>query len=515
MKNNPNREQQHIESLVDLEELYQNAPCGYFSFLPDGTIVKINRTLLKLLKLEEEEVVYKMKFIHLITKGSVIYYEMFYLPLIKMQGFVNEINFDIIRKDRSTFPALINTAAVLDEIGKIKVINATLIDITDRKKYEKELLYARHLAEAEKNQLEFLADFTPEIIFTADSEGLIDYVNKKFYNYFGFHQRHLTKEDVLLLIHPEDRKRCFRKWINCLRGAKEFKIEVRFKNSFGTYEWHLVKAIPYLDDEENILKWFGVCSNIHEQIVAMDTKDEFISIASHELKTPLTGLKAYIQLLIRNAPEGMKPFVSKTNVALNNLQFLVSGLLDISQIKAGQFMLSPTVFSLNEVIRLCVEVVKAGYTTHEVVEEYDANDIIYIQADKQRIIQVINNLLSNAIKYSPNADRVIIRIKRTNDNRAVKIEVQDFGIGIPPDKIDRVFEKYYRVKGSKNNNKVSGLGLGLYIIQSIIKLHGSTIFVESKVNEGSTFYFSLPLHTTIEEGFVSIPHSSSSQTSKT
>jgi len=482
-----------LASLIDGEELYQNAPCGYFSFLPNGIVIKINQTLLRWLGYSEEEVLHKKKFTDLITKGSAIYYEMFYMTSLKMQGQLNEINFDIIRKDSSTFPALINSIAISDKSGSQRAINATIFDITDRKKYERELLLAKKEAEAEKKRFEFLSDLIPEIIWTATPNGDIDYVNQRFYQYFGCDKPVSDQEAIFSNVHPQEQKKCFRTWIKSIKAGKDFHSQARLKDQSGNYNWHLIRAMAYKDTEGEITKWFGSCTNIHEHVITSQRKDEFINIASHELKTPITSLKAYNQLILRteSSPQ-TRSFVEKSATTLSNLLFLVSSLLDVSQITSGQLTLILTPVSLNEILEHSIELIRLNYPSHEIIRDFDSEEDVVINADKQRITQVVINLLSNAIKYSPQADKVILKIRQNEHTKVVKIEVIDFGMGIPPEKLDFVFDKYYRVSETKNNNKVSGLGLGLYIIQNIIKLHGSTIFVSSRLNSGSSFYFSLP-----------------------
>jgi PAS domain S-box-containing protein len=481
-----------LNSLVDLEDLYQNAPCGYLSFLPNGTVIKINQTLLQWLGYAEEEVLYKKKFIDLITKGGVIYYEMFYLALLKMKGRVNEINYDIIRKNGTSFPGLVNSVVLKDSFGEHRAINATIFDITDRKKYERELLHATRLAEAEKKRFEFLADLIPEIIWTATPDGNIDYVNKRFYEFFDAVPTNLTPEFLISKVHPDDQQKCFRNWIHSIRRGTDFQQEVRLEKKPGYYQWHLLRAVAYKDLEGIITKWFGSCTNIDDHVLALQRKDEFINIASHELKTPITSLKAYNQLLQRiDSSDVVKSYIDKSAATLSNLHFLVSSLLDVAQINSGQLRINLEHISLNKVLRQSIDSIRLNYPSHEVIEDYDADEEILVVADHQRLIQVMINLLSNAIKYSPEADKVILRVTRDEKNGLVKIEVIDFGLGIPEEQIKTVFERYYRVKDNNNNKWVAGLGLGLYIIQRIIKLHGSRINVKSEVGKGSAFYFTL------------------------
>ena len=481
-----------LASLINTDDLYMNAPCGYLSFHPDGTIIKINRTLCNWLQYTEFDILYKKSFTDLLSKGGAIYYEMFYMPLLKMQGFANEINFDIKRADHSSFPALVNAVVVKDKHENMRAINVTIFDITDRKKYESELLNAKKEADNEKKRFELLADLTPDIIFTATPEGIIEYANQRFYEYFNLSSKDYNQRLVLKRIHPSDKTRCFKLWINAIMQGSTFEAEIRLKDAFGKYIWHLVRAVPYTNDTSSVFKFFGSCTNIQEQKELQSKKDEFISVASHELKTPLSSLKGYIQIIKKERTDPVfSTIVNRCVRAVNNMQFLVGSLLDVSSIQTRQLQLQITATPLSDLIQESIELISMNYPSSRIRLYFDADKEVKVWADAQRIQQVIINLLSNAIKYSPNGKEVILRVEKQPNEQEVKISVQDFGMGIPGEDIKHVFDKYYRVKNAAN--QVSGLGIGLYLIKEIIQLHKSSIFVESEVNKGSTFYFYLPV----------------------
>jgi PAS domain S-box-containing protein len=481
-----------LASLINTDDLYRNAPCGYLSFHPDGTIIKINRTLCNWLQHSEFDLLYKKSFTDLLSKGGAIYYEMVYMPLLKMQGFANEINFDIRRADRSSFPALVNAVVVKDSHDNIRAVNVTIFDITDRKKYESELLNAKKEADNEKKRFELLADLTPDIIFTATPEGLIEYANQRFYDYFNLSSKNINQRLVFKKIHPSDKIRCFKLWMNAILDSSTFETEVRLKNAFGNYIWHLIRAVPYTNDNNPVIKFFGSCTNIHEQKEMQSKKDEFISVASHELKTPLSSLKGYIQIINKERADPIfSNIISRCIKAVNNMQFLVGSLLDVSRIQTGQLNLQITSTHLYDLIQECIELTTMNYSSHHISLIFDADKDTRVWVDAQRIQQVIINLLSNSIKYSPGAEEVVLRVEKQRREQEVRISVQDFGMGIPAEDLMHVFEKYYRVRDAAR--QVTGLGIGLYLIKEIVQLHKSNIFVESTISQGSTFYFYLPV----------------------
>ncbi len=223
-------------------------------------------------------------------------------------------------------------------------------------------------------------------------------------------------------------------------------------------------------------------------------KDEFISIASHELKTPLTSVKGYVQLLARSIDKGDIPTVKKhlikAQVQLDKLNDLIAELLDISKIESGKLEFNKKYFELDQLLDGVLEVIHQANPEFNIVINGTFPEQIY--ADEMRIEQVIVNFLTNAIKYSPGTNEIQINVN-VNDGQ-LYLGVRDFGIGIIPELQQTVFEKFYRVEETAIH--FQGLGIGLYISAEIINRHGGQIGVKSKLGEGSEFYFTIPINTT-------------------
>ena len=215
-----------------------------------------------------------------------------------------------------------------------------------------------------------------------------------------------------------------------------------------------------------------------------------MGIASHELKTPLTSLKLYAQVLERmlrkTGDEKNAEFAKKMDLQIVKLTSLIGDLLDVTKINAGKIYLNEAEFDFEQLVTETVEDQRMS-TSYTI--ELSTEKVGMVFADRDRIGQVITNFLSNAIKYSPNAEKIIVKIE-TVDNQ-VQFSVKDFGIGMPEDKKDKVFEQYYRVSGDEQT-VFPGLGLGLYISSQIIERSKGKIWVNSVLDKGSTFYFSLP-----------------------
>lgn len=221
-------------------------------------------------------------------------------------------------------------------------------------------------------------------------------------------------------------------------------------------------------------------------------KDEFISIASHELKTPITSVKAYAQILGQRFRkiDDLKSteLVEKMDLQLDKLTNLIGDLLDVTKIEAGRIQFHETYFDFNELVVAIVEDIQRTTQKHNISKELQP--LIKVYGDRDRLGQVITNFITNAIKYSPQADKIIV--STSTDKDKLTLSVQDFGLGLAKGDQSKVFERFYRVSGS-DQNTYPGLGLGLYISSEIIKRHRGRIWVESKKNIGSTFCFSLPL----------------------
>ncbi len=230
-----------------------------------------------------------------------------------------------------------------------------------------------------------------------------------------------------------------------------------------------------------------------ERIEALSRqKDEFIGIASHELKTPVTSIKAYTQLLERRFKQSgdarSAELLHKMDVQLNKLTDLIGDLLDITRIESGKLQLHKTSFDFNELVAEIVEETQRTTPTHHILLECSSPVTLF--ADRDRIGQVLINLLTNAIKYSPHAETVIVRT--SCDGQEVVTSVQDFGIGIAREKQDHIFERFFRV-GGENQATYPGLGLGLYISSEFVKRHQGSMHVESEEGKGTTISFSLPM----------------------
>ncbi|MEX0909821.1 MAG: PAS domain-containing sensor histidine kinase [Candidatus Paceibacterota bacterium] len=236
--------------------------------------------------------------------------------------------------------------------------------------------------------------------------------------------------------------------------------------------------------------------DVTEQTEISRQKDEFIGIASHEIKTPITAIKTFTELLQKKMVGTLKGEYSNIlehiTTQSDRLITLVTDLLSFSQLQSGKFLLRKKEFDLVKLIDSNVNAMQESTTEHKITKEGKLKRLVI--ADESRIEQVLINLLNNAIKYSPSGKKIIVRVSERAQE--VVVSVQDFGLGIAKNDHKAIFEGYYRAKKVDNvekNNKTEGFGLGLYISSVIVEKHGGKIWVESALGKGSTFSFTIPL----------------------
>ncbi len=384
----------------------------------------------------------------------------------------------------------------LSEVRYRELMRADIVKI---KETEEELKKSR-------DQLEVILQNVAEGITVQNAQGKLIYFNDAAAKLMGFSDSNEMRRDLKIQklpklirkykIYDESGKTLFpdefpgRRVLDGVADHAETVIryeEIRSKIS----RWSLVKARCILDDQGKLLYVINIVIDITESKESEKRKDEFISIASHELKTPITTIKAYVQLLQRHLAlhrdQEALLYVYKVDAYLHKLTGLVGDLLDVSKMKAGKLQFNEEDITFDELVQNCISDIQPTTTTHQILLAGKTSAVV--RGDRIRVEQVINNLLVNAIKYSPSADKVRVHLQRKGSE--VVTSVKDYGMGIAKDKQHKIFEKFYRVL--ETSKGFSGLGIGLYLSAEIVERHGGRIWVESQKGHGSIFYFTLPV----------------------
>ena len=351
-----------------------------------------------------------------------------------------------------------------------------------------------------EERLQLLIHNASDIITVLDATGSITYESPAIEPVLGYKPEERVGKNIHTdsIVHPDDRQTK----INLLQKSvasptENIMGEFRLRHKNGNYR--TIDAIfnNKLDDPK-ISGVIATYRDITERKILESHKDEFIAIVSHELKTPVTSLKAYLQILEENITQSKDNnptlLVSKMNTQVDRLTTLIRDLLDYARIDSNRLHFREEEYEINELVHEITEEVQT--TTKQHVIETTLSRPVILFGDRYRTGQVITNLLSNAVKYSPKANK--INISTVVEKEKVKVFVQDFGIGIDALHQQKVFDRYYR--GTEKPHHFPGLGLGLYIASEFIRRQGGDIGVASEPDEGSTFFFSLPMpHLTKEK----------------
>jgi PAS domain S-box-containing protein len=374
----------------------------------------------------------------------------------------------------------------IDEQGAVRGFVALALDITERKQIETSLRESEEFARS-------LLHSSPDCLKVLDLQGNLLMMN----------------EGGQCLMEIDDFSQVEGKWwptfwqgenrlavleaLSAAVGGGIGHFQGPAPTAKGTPKWWDVLVAPVFDTQGIPLRLVSVSRDITLLKELERQKDDFISMASHELKTPVTSMKGFVSLLARHATkqgdEKAQHYLTRIDNQLNRLTRLVSDLLDISKMQSGKLTYQEELVDLTLLVKETIENVQETTNTHQIVLE-NAEQVM-VSGDRDRLGQVLINLITNAIKYSPQANRVIVHISADTHNAIVSI--QDFGIGIADVHHQKVFDQFYQVTGVEGKT-YPGLGIGLYIAQEIVKRHHGRIHVESVKDAGSTFYFTLPLH---------------------
>lgn len=366
------------------------------------------------------------------------------------------------------------------------------IDIDDQKNFREKIMES-------ELRLKTISNASPVGLWMTDATGQCLFVNETWIDWTGVPFEKQMGMGWFDAVMESDRQDAWDLFLRCLTIREKYHVEFRITRPDGTIHWCLTEGFPYFNMDGDFAGYAGSVTDITEIRKMEERKDDFIKMASHELKTPITSIKGYVQLLLNIYNEfnedkfqSSKPIVRSSlqtiSKQVSKLTRLVSELLDLSRIESGKLELHKTEFDLSDLVEETVQDVRYTTSSHALIVHCDFDRNIY--ADKDRISQVLLNLLTNAIKYSPAADNVEIFVE--GDDKKVKIRVRDQGIGIDKKDHEKIFHRFYRVEG-KSEQTYPGFGIGLFIASEIVQRHGGSIQVSSKKNEGAEFVVTLPI----------------------
>ncbi len=361
------------------------------------------------------------------------------------------------------------------------------------------------------DQIRRIANTIPQIIWISNAAGETTYFNDQWYTYTGIPHGELRREAWMRALHPDDLPAVIQERDRANAASDSFECAYRLRGHDDQYRWFLGRTTTVKNNAGRVTHRFGTATDINVQKLleerlqeneqrlqeALRVRDVFLSIASHELKTPLTSLKLQIQMRQQLIDDGVSEAFSLKNLReilegddhqVDRLTRLIDDMLDISKISTGKLTMQPDLFDLSGMTRQITNGFAENLRLARCPVQMDAPTPIFGKWDRFRLEQVLVNLLSNATRYGMSKP---IHVKAWTEGDHAYISVQDHGIGIAHEHQSRIFERYERaVSGSD----YSGLGLGLFIAREIIDSHRGKIKVDSQLGSGSTFIVELPLN---------------------
>jgi PAS domain S-box-containing protein len=405
----------------------------------------------------------------------------------------SRVELEGLRRDGSELPVELSMTAI--RTGGGYLFSAFLRDITERNR-EKRLL--------EENQLRFqmLAEEVPEILFTHDADGNLDYVSPRYFEYTGT-TPDMQVEERVKFNHPEDAGRVMARWREALRLKIPYDAEYRMRGKDGAYRWFHARSVPLFDAEGRVARWFGACSDIDDQkriaerlTDANQAKDEFLAVLAHELRNPLNPIRSAVHVMNqKNADEAsLERARGIIDRQVQHMARLVDDLLDVSRISRGRVLLRRETVDLLALVSSTVEDHRSeiGDSGHTVLLDLPT-EALWVSGDPTRLAQIVGNILQNANKFTEAGGTIRVRVRCAPEGETAMLSVRDSGIGIEPRMLDRVFETFAQADRSLDH-RGGGLGLGLALVKGLVQLHGGSVHAYSEgLGKGSEFSIRLPL----------------------
>lgn len=359
------------------------------------------------------------------------------------------------------------------------------MDISDRIETEKSL-------QRSEEQLKLITNALPILIAYIDPQQHYRYNNRTYETWFGQLRSALLGQPIQKVVGSKNYQKML-PYIETALSGKAVTFELQLTNKKNNNCWMNITYIPDFDSGGQVKGFFSMMDDITERKKIEQMKSEFVSVASHEMRTPLTSIHGVIKLLCAgrlgelSAPGKQMATIAERNT--EQMMRLINDVLNLERMESGRETIKRQQCNSADLIQQAVDTMNSIAQEHQIVIETRLNSI-ELSVDRDRILQTLINLLNNAIKFSPTGGRVWVTVEK--QNQEVLFAVKDQGRGIPPDKLETIFERFQQVDASDSRQK-GGTGLGLAICRHIVEQHGGEIWVESFYGKGSTFLFTLNL----------------------
>ena len=411
---------------------------------------------------------------------------------------------------------LLNAGEMKEQAGSEKLILLAIEDITEKRMAEDKL-------QASEIKFRAMADFIPQIIWTAGADGNLDYYNRQWYSFTGFEEGR-GGQNWISLLHEDEKEKATAAWLHSVKTGASYTAEYRFWNMHtNAFRWFMAKASPIKDECGNITKWFGFFTDIEEQKIVLNEllkakemaelsakaaedaatfKQQFLSNMSHEIRTPLNSITGFTNVVLRTPlTDQQRQYIQSIKLSADMMLVLINDILDLAKVNAGKMTFEKVPFNLSENISAILHLfeIKLQDKNIELLRKFDQRIPAIISGDPVRLHQVIINLVSNAVKFTSKG-KITLELnllKEDADTVEVQFSITDTGIGISADKLGLIFDNFQQAYPD-SIQIFGGTGLGLSIVKKLIEAQGGSIAVESKLSVGSAFTFNLAFYKTNE-----------------
>jgi PAS domain S-box-containing protein len=478
-----------VEDTGELSAIVESSSDAIISKKFDGTIISWNNAAERIFGFTAEEAIDKN--ISIIVPEELYEEEKNILEKIKNGQQIE--HYETVRKTKegNKISIALTISPIKDRKGNITGVSKIARDISDQK-----------VAEEKQAILAAIVNSSDDAIVSKNLDGIILSWNTAAIRMFGYTETEAIGKHISIIIPPNRINEETHIIENIRKGIKVDHFETIRVAKDGKEINISLTVSPVKNKHGKIIGASKIARDITDKIEAEkqrllfterlkelnNYKDEFMAMASHELKTPMTIIKANLQILAqRMMADSNIDFINRTLKQVNKLTDLVNSLLDISKIQAGKLHIHTSRIDMNILLKEITDNIQQTTSTHKIFFK-ESKEQLYAIADSERIDQVLVNMLINAIKYSPECGDIIVEGHKNDDK--IIVSIKDNGIGIPHEDLENIFSRYYRVSGLASTFK--GTGIGLFVASEIIKQHGGSIWAESKLGGGSVFYFSIP-----------------------
>lgn len=365
---------------------------------------------------------------------------------------------------------------------------------------ERAELANKALSEGER-RLRELAEAMPQLVWSATSDGVVDFYNRRAFEYQGLSREGDGNWQWMAVLHPDDREATARAWAEAVRTGRPYEVEHRVALANGEHRWHISRAVPILDAEGRVMRWYGTATDVHQLKMleqqahrASDSKSEFLAAASHDLRQPMQSLYLFAQLLDGQVTgEQGKRALTYLQQAMDTMSALLDALFDLSRLDARKIVPRVEAVPVREVLAELDTLYRPLAASKGLTLSMECEDAI-LCTDRPLLGRMLRNLMENALRYTRAGG---ISVTCRTEGRRLLLNVADTGIGIPAEHLQRVFDDFFQV-GNSERDRGQGLGLGLAIVRRLSQVLDHEVRLSSVEGQGSVFSILVPLAAPVE-----------------